>query len=323
MSTQRTLTKQEAPIMKLNRRSFLVQTSVASLALAAQPLHAAATSPKPTISTNTYPWGTFAKREGKAFDLHTDAALAAIASTGITGYEPIINAPAEFDGLSGRLKQHGLVMPSLYVNSSLHYEAGAAASVAGVLAIAQHAVELGTRIIVTNPSPIRWGGLENKSDAQLITQAKALNQLGAELRKLGVTLAYHNHDAELRLGAREFHHMLTATDPVNVKFCLDAHWVFRGCGDSQVALFDALVHHGSRIVELHLRQSRGGVWTEVFTGDGNIDYARLVSWFKARGLQPQLTLAQTVETGSPRTLDAVAAHRESLANTHRLFDWLS
>ena len=36
--------------------------------------------------------------------------------------------------------------------------------------------------------------------------------------------------------------MLTATAAANVKFCLDAHWVFRGCGDSQVAVSDAVEH---------------------------------------------------------------------------------
>jgi hypothetical protein len=33
-------------------------------------------------------------------------------------------------------------------------------------------------------------------------------------------------------------------------------------------------HYGSRVVELHLRQSRHGAWTEVFTAGGDIDYAR-------------------------------------------------
>ena len=89
--------------------------------------------------------------------------------------------------------------------------------------------------------------------------------------------------------------MLTATDPANVKFCLDAHWVFRGCGDSQVALFERLEHYGERIVELHLRQSRGGVWTEVFSADGDVDYARLSAWLQQHNVRPRLTLEQAVE----------------------------
>jgi inosose dehydratase len=305
----------------LNRRAFLTTTTAAGLALAARGL--AAEPSTLHIATNTYPWSTFARRDGGAFELHTDAALAAIASAGLAGYEPIINTPAEFEGLGSRLKAHGLEMRSLYVNSVLHDEAQAESSAASVLAIGRRAVEVGTRIIVTNPSPLRWGGPENKTDAQLLAQARALDRLGGALRKLGLTLAYHNHDAELRLGAREFHHMLTATDPTHVKLCLDAHWVFRGCGDSQVALFDALEHYGHRLVELHLRQSRGGTWTEVFTADGDIDYARLSGWLVKRALKPHLVLEQAVERGSPKTLDAVAAHLQGLANARRLFAGLS
>ena len=301
----------------MNRRSFLFRTSAAGFALASPALRAATMS-TPHVATNTYPWGTFANRDGGKFDLHTDEALAAIARTGITGYEPIINAPDEFNGLGARLKAHGLEMRSLYVNSTLHDDS-ASASIDSVLAIARPAIELGTRFIVTNPSPIRWGGPDNKTDAQLRAQAKALDRLGAALRKLGATLAYHNHDIELRLGAREFHHMLTATDPANVKLCLDAHWVFRGCGDSQVALFDAVEHYGRRIVELHLRQSRNGIWTEVFSGDGDIDYPRLSAWLMQRGIKPHLVLEQAVESGSPKTLEVISAHQQGLAQVLQLF----
>ena len=139
------------------------------------------------------------------------------------------------------------------MNSTLHDEAKAEDSIAGVLAIANAAKALGTEIIVTNPSPIRRGGPEDKDDAQLQIEAEALNPLGTKLLDQGMTLAYHNHNAELRQGGRQFHHMLTDTKPKNVKFYLHAHWVFRSCGNSQVALFDALEHYGSRILELHLR----------------------------------------------------------------------
>lgn len=296
----------------MNRRHFLALSTAASAFAAAgsSPMH---------IATNTYPWGTFAKRDSQTFKPHTDEALTAIASCGLQGYEPAITSPAEFDGLGGRLKAHGLEMRSLYVNSTLHEDSQAAASIASVTAIAQRAAELGCQIIVTNPSPLKWGGAESKTDAQLITQAKALEQLGSELRKLGISLAYHNHDMELRNGAREFHHMLTATSPENVKFCLDSHWVFRGCGDSQVALFDVLELYGSRNIELHLRQSAGGVWTEVFTGAGDIDYARLASWLHTHSLKPHLVLEQAVEKGSPHTMDAVKAHRQSVENTRVVF----
>ncbi len=306
----------------MDRRAFLASTAVTGLAAAARAATVSGAGPL-QVATNTYPWGTFASRDGGTFTVHSDEALAAIASAGFSGYEPAVNDVKELDGLAARLEAHDLDMRSLYVNSSLHDESAAAASIEQVLAIARRALEIGTRIIVTNPSPIRWMGPENKTDAQIRSQAIALDRLGRELRALGMTLAYHNHDAELRLGAREFHHMLTATDPANVTFCLDAHWVFRGCGDSQVALFDVLEHYGERIVELHLRQSRGGVWTEVFSADGDVDYARLSAWLQTHNVKPRLTLEQAVEKGSPKTMDAVTAHRQGLAVVRDVFKWMA
>ena len=306
----------------MDRRAFLASTAVTGLAAAAGAATASGAGPL-QVATNTYPWGTFASRDGGTFVLHSDEALATIASAGFSGYEPAVSDVKEFEGLGVRLRAHGLDMRSLYVNSTLHDESAAAASVEQVLAIARRAVEIGTSTIVTNPSPIRWGGPENKTDPQIRSQAVALDRLGRELRGLGVTLAYHNHDAELRLGGREFHHMLTATDPANVKFCLDAHWVFRGCGDSQVALFDVVELYGERIVELHLRQSRGGVWTEIFSAEGDVDYARLSAWLQQHNVRPRLTLEQAVEKGSPKSVDAVTAHRQGLTAVRDVFKWMA
>lgn len=136
-----------------------------------------------------------------------------------------------------------------------------------------------------------------------------------------MTLAYHNLYVELRHGAREFHHMLTATDPDCVKFCLDAHWVFRGCGNSQVALFDALSHYADRVVELHLRQSEKGIWTEAFSSKGDIDYDRLSGFLKKKGIRPHLVLEQAVEGETPKTINAVEAHKKGVAGGKR-FVWL-
>lgn len=315
-----------------DRRKFLTRSVQAAAQVttlsAALPLAHSLTSwqlihgyQSPTIATNTYPWATFAKRKNEPFTLHTDQLMADIAGTGITGYEPIIESVDEFDGMADRLRAHGLTMASLYVNSLLHDPAESSASINHVISIADQAKNLlGTQIIVTNPVPIRWGGDEDKDDQQLKHQARSLDQLGESLRKMGMTLAYHNHDSELRQGAREFHHMLTATDPQNVKFCLDAHWIYRGCGNSQVALFDAVQLYGDRIVELHLRQSKDGIWTETFSIDGDIDYRRLFKMLSDRQLAPLLVLEQSIEDQSPDEMDVIEAHRFSLANLKQHLD---
>jgi inosose dehydratase len=173
-------------------------------------------------------------------------------------------------------------------------------------------------VMVTNPAPIKWGSPDNKSDDQIKLQAEKLNLLGEKLRMQGQTLAYHNHDSELRNAAREFHHMLAGTDPQNVQFCLDAHWVYRGSADSNIALFDVIKLYGDRIVELHLRQSVKGTWTEDF-GDGDIDYAKLWKTLRDQKINPLLVLEQAVEAKSANTMTAVDAHKKSVGYAKKVF----
>ena len=294
----------------MDRRRFLTATALASSATALR----AATDPTTHVATNVYPWMTFYRRRDREWKDDVATGIAEVAKSGVSGFEPIGESGEAVRKLGPLLDKHNLEMRSLYVNSKLHESAAVDEAIAGVLAIAKEAKALGTKIIVTNPVPIRWGGLEDKSDAQLKVQSQALNELGMEVKKLGLTLAYHNHDAELRQGAREFHHMLTATNSENVKLCLDSHWIYRGCGDSQVALFDAVAHYHQRIVELHLRQSMGGVWTEAFSMDGDINYPRLFEQLEAWQLKPHLVLEQAVEEKSANTLTAVEAHALGLRN---------
>jgi len=268
------------------------------------------------LATNQYPWITFYRREGKDFNALLDQGLGEVAQAGLQGFEPIFNNIEEVRVLAPLLTKHGLRMGSFYVNSTLHDSTRAEQSIEEVLAIATEARGLGATLVVTNPSPIRWGGPENKTDRQLRVQARALERLGRLLQAEGMTLAYHNHDIELRNAAREFHHMLLDTDPSCVSFCLDAHWIFRGSGDSNVALADVVKLYGSRVTELHVRQSVGGVWSESLQ-DGDIDYLWLAEVFAAQ--EPRVVLEQAVEEASPKTLNALEAHRESAAYARRVF----
>lgn len=305
-----------------SRREFLrgmvVTTGLAAVGPAAVGAVARAGSRKLHVACNQYSWSVFYQREKKDFNASLDAGFADVAASGIDGFEPGVGGLAQIEPMIPLLKKHGLEMRSLYVNSTLHDPAQADKSVEEVLAAAAKAKTAGTRIIVTNPSPIQWGGPQNKTDEQLKTQGEALNKLGAKLKAMGLTLAYHNHDMELRNAAREFHHMMVGTNPKNVTLCLDAHWVYRGSGNSQVALFDVVKLYGSRVTELHLRQSQNGVWTEVF-GPGDIDYLRLAKSLRKIGVKPLLVLEQAIEDGSPNTLKPVEAFKKSVAYTRQVF----
>jgi inosose dehydratase len=297
---------------------MVVTTGLAAVAPAAISAAARAASRKLHVACNQYSWSVFYAREKKDFNTSLDAGFADVAASGIDGFEPGVGGLEQIEPMLPLLKKHTLQMRSLYVNSTLHDAAQADKSIEDVLAAAAKAKTFGTRIIVTNPSPIQWSGPQNKTDEQLTTQAQALDKLGAKLKQMGLTLAYHNHDMELRNAAREFHHMMVGTNPKNVTLCLDAHWVYRGSGNSQVALFDVVKLYGSRVTELHLRQSQNGVWTEAF-GPGDIDYPRLAASLHKLGVKPLLVLEQAIENGSPSTMKPVEAFQKSTAYVRQVF----
>lgn len=271
------------------------------------------------LATNIYPWLTFYRRQGRAFEANLESSIKEIKQSGADSLEPILSTPEKTVQLADVLIDQGVAMVSAYVNSKLHEKADVEESIDTVLKLARIAQNrMGTKTIVTNPSPIRWGGPENKNDDQIKLQGESLTTLGEALSKEGLTLAYHNHDPELRLAGREFHHMLASTDPRYVKFCLDSHWIFRGSGDSNVALYDVIKLYSDRIVELHVRQSKDGVWTETL-GEGDIDYNLLTQVISDKGIRPLVTIEQAVEDASPNTMDALAAHKISHARARDIF----
>ena len=304
----------------MKRRTFLKNTTVAALgaSFAGSARFAAYAKAPVHLSCNLYTWFSYYRREGKDFYADMDAGLAQVKAAGLDGIEPALTSVEQVEEIAPLLDKYGLAMRSVYVNSKLHEAGEWEQSIEDVLKIASRCKALGSRIIVTNPSPLGWGSAENKTDEQLRVQARALDRLGAELRAMDLTLAYHTHDSEFRAGAREFHHMMLECDPENVTFCLDVHWIYRGAGHSNVALFDILKMYGERITELHIRQSSHNVWTEVME-DGDIDYRAVVSALAALGLKPQLVLEQAAEEGTPHTLTPLEAHRRSVAYAREVF----
>lgn len=307
--------------MKANRRTFLKSVALGAAATAGtSPLFSSpwAMPENNKIACQQYTWFTYFQREGKEWMKDPGSSLHEYVQSGLTGYEPSFNDPSEVAKLQNAMKAQGVWARSMYVNSALHEEELVDKSIQQILSIARKAKKIGIEILVTNPTPIKWGGPENKNDQQLMTQANALNVLGKELKGLGLILAYHNHDAEMRESAREFHHMLTGTDPEHVKLCLDAHWIYRGSGNSQVALFDIVSIYADRIIELHLRQSHDGIWSEVFEA-GDIDYSRLANILVKRGIKPYIVLEQAIEKGTPYTMNTVEALSKSLKNVMEIF----
>lgn len=270
------------------------------------------------ISCSTYDWITFYKREGKIWWQDPDASAQDFVQSGIKAMEPSLSTPEETARLISVLSKYGIQMPSIYVDSVLHDSEEAEKSIANVLAIADVAHHYGAEIVVTNPSPIEWGGKALKTDAQLTEEAENLEILGSMLKKNGMQLAYHTHNIELLAGAREFHHVMQNTTAGNVAFCFDVHWIYRGSQNSQVAVFDVLKLYGNRVIELHVRQSVDGIWTETF-GDGDIDYQRLIRQMVSMKLHAHVVIEQCVELGTPNTMASRQAHKVDLELVSKTF----
>jgi inosose dehydratase len=304
----------------MNRREFVrnAASGTAAAVLISPSLLSSPESAGSRIACQQYTLATFLAREGYPWGEDHAADLERLKAAGFTGFEPSLESASVASALAIALKNAGMWAKSFYVNSELHEKDLAETSAANVLEIARAARSFGAEIVVTNPTPIRWGGPENKNDRQLAWQARVLDELGARLRAEGMKLAYHNHDAEMREGAREFHHMMLGTDPSNVHLCLDPHWVYRGAGNSQVALFDIVKLYAGRVVELHLRQSAGGIWTEEY-GEGDIDYPRLIRELDERNIRPHLVLEQAPEQGTPNSMNTRTALRRSLDYAEGLF----
>ncbi len=301
----------------MDRRQFLSNATCMTAAAALVPLPQRVQTDF-HLSCNLYTWYSYYNREGKDFYADIDAGLAQVAASGMDGFEPSLTSVEQVDQMAPLMEKHGLEMRSIYVNSLLHERDAADESIENVLKIVERCKALGTKIVVTNPSPIGWGSPENKTDRQLRDQAVALQRLGSELYNMGITLAYHTHDSEFRAGAREFHHMMISTNPRHVSFCLDVHWVYRGALNSNVALYDVIEMYGDRISELHIRQSRDYIWSETF-GEGDIDYAGVVEVLNRKNLKPMIVFEQAAEEGTPNTMTPLEVHKQSQLAVRKIF----
>lgn len=308
-------------MMKFNRRNFLLTTAgVAANSIYSNAGHRPNLQTRYPISSSAYNWFTFYKREGKEWGKDWNACIKDYAQCGLTAIEPSFSTMDEVNALLPVLEKNKIAIPSVYANSVLHKKEEGKKSIEIILSIADSIKNHGTKILVTNPTPLRWGGNEVKTDTELSIQLTNLEELGKQLRKLGITLAYHTHDTEMKGGAKEFHHMLQNTSKENVSFCFDVHWIFRGSQDSALAVYDVMKMYGDRIVELHLRQSVNGIWSETF-GQGDIDYNRIATGLEKIKIKPHLVIEQCIEEKTVVNLNVVEAHKLDLSEVKKIFTW--
>ena len=143
-------------------------------------------------------------------------------------------------------------------------------------AVAAEARDLGTdQLVITGMYRFHYG--DEKAVREL---AARLNKTGEVLKKMGLSLLYHNHNVELlqvKPGLRAYDLLLSETDPACVGFEFDSFWFTDGGADVK----DWMHRLGSRMKMWHItdrgcRQS-GPAMTPILKqdsmelGTGNMD----------------------------------------------------
>ena len=194
----------------------------------------------------------------------------------------------------------------------MHEAAAAEKSVNDALELARLLKPRGTRVIIVNPIPKPNNA--PKTDEELNTQARYVAQLGDELYKLGMKLALHHHTPELINNQREWRHFMQHTNPNRVYCCVDVHWAYRGGQDVMTFLHAA----GDRLLVLHLRNSKEGVWMEDF-GPGDVDYPSVANYLRTINFDGYLVVELAYETGSEATRSLTEDLRLSRLYTEKTF----
>lgn len=104
--------------------------------------------------------------------------------------------------------------------------------------------------------------------------AERLNAIGAQAKKAGLQVAYHNHDFEFKdqNGQIAYDVILRETDPALVKLQMDLYWVARG---STISPNEWFKRAPGRFVMWHVKDVHrtSGDYTEV--GNGTVDFTKI------------------------------------------------
>jgi sugar phosphate isomerase/epimerase len=103
--------------------------------------------------------------------------------------------------------------------------------------------------------------------AQYEKAADVFNAAGAEIKKAGLTFAYHNHAWEFEEfdGVKGIHRLNELIDPRLVKLCVDVYWV--SIGGENPAEF--ITRYADRAEYFHFKDGAPGEFVEL--GQGTVD----------------------------------------------------
>ena len=191
-------------------------------------------------------------------------------------------------GKGGNLDWNALLKESGLTAASLHADLGSLERDAEE--IITEARAFGTdKIVITGMYRFDYGNEETVKEL-----ARRLNKAGQELKDAGLSLLYHNHNAELlkvRPDRCAYDVLIDETDPEYVGFEFDSYWFTDGGADAKVWMRKL----GQRMKLWHVTdrgtRRNGSVMTPILKADsmelgtGNMDLAGLKEIALANGIE--------------------------------------
>lgn len=246
----------------------------------------------PRVAAQTYVFSQWYARRRMDYREHLGAIVREVAAAGYRNLELMSQATeAPFgERLRSLGEEHGVRFPVIYTGARLFDRASHRTALEQIRVLAERARALGAEAINCNPDP--KPGKEAKSDGELAAEVEGIQALAELLGAEGLGLMLHQHDAEMRDGARNWRHWLRHTDAARVKFCFDAHWVLRGGQSPEALLRECL----PRVASVHLRNSRAGLWMEDLD-DGDLSYRPIAEMLRTAGYGGLLVVELALEAG--------------------------
>ena len=251
--------------------------------------------------------------ERKTID-HVDDILSTVSTAGYRAVELTSTyfPPDKTTESLALLDKHGLALPIAYIGGPMHDDRWHQTHETTLAYADRLKPHKGLEAISFNCDPKPKSVA--KTDAELVTEAQALDQLGADLKTRGLRLLVHAHAPEIADHAREWRYFFHHTNAANVGICLDTHWVYRG-GEN---VMDILREAGTRIGDVHLRNSVNGVWLEELT-DGDVDYKAIAAELKKLKYKGWLTVELAWDPQTKRTRPLVEDLKRSREYAERIF----
>lgn len=260
----------------------------------------------PKVCVGLYAWVQECGKKGTNLWDDLDTVFGEVRAAGFNAVEGFLGDFFGNDERAERTRQlaakHQITLAGLYHGGKLYEEEAGKKAIASILEMAGRAKASPNPFIDVNPDPLPGGA--KKSDEQLATQVRLLNELGKQLAEMGMQLVIHQHAPEIHHNAREHRYNVQHVDPAFVGFCIDPDWFKRGGCDP----VELTKETGRKIKAVHLRNGKDGVWLETL-GPGDVDYEAIAKYLREIKFTGWLSLELAVEPRTKVTRGIVENHR--------------